>query len=102
MTLQRIAGPLVGLPSILLFTWTTLAVGPEAKKIDDKVLKAARKGTEWLSNGMDWGEQRYSTLTQINSGNVGKLALAWSYELGPGGGNQQATPLYSKMASSIP
>ncbi|HKE21754.1 MAG TPA: PQQ-dependent dehydrogenase, methanol/ethanol family [Bryobacteraceae bacterium] len=95
MTLQRIAGPLVGLPSILLFTWTTLAVGQEAKKIDDKVLKAARKGTEWLSNGMDWGEQRYSTLTQINSGNVGKLALAWSYELGPGGGNQQATPLYS-------
>ena len=95
MTLQRIAGPLVGLPSILLFTWTALAVGQEAKKIDDKVLKAAGKGTEWLSNGMDWGEQRYSTLTQINSGNVGKLALAWSYELGPGGGNQQATPLYS-------
>ena len=44
---------------------------------------------------MDWGEQRYSTMTQINPGNVGKLAPAWSYELGPGGGSQQATPLYS-------
>jgi outer membrane protein assembly factor BamB len=44
---------------------------------------------------MDWGEQRYSTMTQINPENVGKLAPAWSYELGPGGGNQQATPLYS-------
>ena len=31
----------MGLASILLFTWTTLAVGQEAKKIDDKVLKAA-------------------------------------------------------------
>jgi quinohemoprotein ethanol dehydrogenase len=26
---------------------------------------------------------------------VSKLAAAWSYELGPGGGNQTATPLYS-------
>src|SRR5262245_9529563 len=34
-------------------------------------------------------------MAQINPGNVGKLALAWSYELGPGGGSQQATPLYS-------
>ena len=40
---------------------------------------------------MDWGERRYSTMTQIDPSNVGKLALAWSFELGPGGGNQQAT-----------
>ena len=95
MTLERFAGLLAGFPSILLFTWTTLAVGQDAKKIDDKALKAAEKNTEWLSNGMDWGERRYSTMTQINPGNVGKLALAWSYELGSGGGSQQATPLYS-------
>jgi len=44
---------------------------------------------------MDWGEQRYSTMTQITPENVAKLALAWQYELGPGGGSQQATPLYS-------
>ena len=85
----------LGLPGILLLTWTTLTLAQQVKKIDDKVLKAAGKGTEWLSNGMDWGEQRYSAMTQINPGNVGKLALAWSYELGPGGGSQQATPLYS-------
>jgi outer membrane protein assembly factor BamB len=48
-----------------------------------------------VEQGMNWGEQRYSTMTQINPENVGKLALAWSYELGPGGGSQQATPLYS-------
>jgi quinohemoprotein ethanol dehydrogenase len=67
----------------------------QVKKIDDKALKNAEKGTEWLSNGMNWGEQRYSPMTQINPENVGKLALAWSYELGQGGGSQQATPLYS-------
>ena len=86
-----LAGSLVSVLSI----WTTLAVGQQVKKIDDQVLKTAGKGTEWTMNGMDWGEQRYSTMTQINPGNVGKLALAWSYELGSGGGNQQATPLYS-------
>jgi quinohemoprotein ethanol dehydrogenase len=86
---------LVGFPGIALLTWTTLAVGQQVKKIDDKALKTAGKGTEWTINGMDWGEQRYSTMTQVNPGNVSKLAPAWSYELGPGGGSQQATPLYS-------
>jgi quinohemoprotein ethanol dehydrogenase len=87
MTFQRLG--------ILLFTCAALVPAQQVKKIDDKVLKDAAKGTEWLTNGMDWGEQRYSTMTQINPGNVGKLALAWSYELGPGGGSQQATPLFS-------
>jgi glucose dehydrogenase len=89
------AWPCLGLPGILLFACTTLAVGQQVKKIDDKVLKAAQKGTEWLSNGMDWNEQRYSIMTQINPGSIAKLALAWSYDLGAGGGNQQATPLFS-------
>jgi quinohemoprotein ethanol dehydrogenase len=92
---------------IVFFTWTTRGaqarqgaaqssvVQQQVKKIDDKALKNAEKGTEWLTNGMNWGEQRYSTMTQINPENVGKLALAWSYELGQGGGSQQATPLYS-------
>jgi quinohemoprotein ethanol dehydrogenase len=80
---------------IVLLKWTTLAVGQQVKKIDDKALADAGKGTEWLINGMNWSEQRYSPVTQINPANVGKLSLAWSYELGSGGGNQQATPLYS-------
>jgi quinohemoprotein ethanol dehydrogenase len=95
MTLPRMRLLLVGFSGIVLFTWTTLAVAQQVKKIDDKALKTAGKGTEWTINGMDWGEQRYSTMTQINPGNVSKLASVWSYELGPGGGSQQATPLYS-------
>lgn len=85
----------MGFSGLVLFAWATLAVGQQVKKIDDDALKAAGKGTEWLTNGMDWGEQRYSTMAQITPANIGKLALAWSYELGPGGGSQQATPLYS-------
>lgn len=85
----------MGFLTIGFFIWATSAVGQQVKKIDDKTLKTAGKSTEWTINGMDWGEQRYSTMTQINPGNVSKLTAAWSYELGPGGGNQQATPLFS-------
>src|SRR5215468_532983 len=95
MTARRAAWLLAGFPTIVLLTWITPATGQQVRKIDDKVLKDAGKGTEWTMNGMNWGEQRYSTMTQINPANVNKLALAWSYELGSGGGNQQATPLYS-------
>ena len=90
MTSQRMKWLLGGFFGIVL-----LVGAQQIRKIDDKALKTAGKGTEWTMNGMDWGEQRYSTMTQINAANVGKLAPAWSYELGPGGGNQQATPLYS-------
>jgi PQQ-dependent dehydrogenase (methanol/ethanol family) len=95
VTFQRAACLFAGFSGIVLFTWTTLAIGQQIQKIDDNVLKEAGKGTEWLSNGMDWGEQRYSPMAQINPSNVDKLTLAWSYDLGTGGGNQQATPLYS-------
>src|SRR5579862_4581656 len=95
MTSKRMAWLLAGFPGIVLLTWATVAVAQQVKKIDDKTLKDAGKGTEWVTNGMEWSEQRYSTMTQINPGNVGKLAQVWSYELGPGGGQQQATPIYS-------
>ena len=97
MTAKRLKWFLIGLPGIFLFTWMTFAVQQQqaVKKIDDKALKNAGKSTDWVINGQNWSEQRYSTMTQITPQNVSKLALAWSYELGPGGGNQQATPLYS-------
>jgi glucose dehydrogenase len=78
MTWRRMTWLVVGFPGIVLLTWTTLAIGQQVRKIDDKALKNAGKGTEWSMNGMDWGEQRYSTMAQINPGNVGKLASVWS------------------------
>src|SRR5215472_17556197 len=95
MTLRRIAGLVGGFCGILLISGAAVVLGQQAKRVDDRALKGAGKDTEWLSNGMDWSERRYSPAAQINSGNIGKLALSWSYELGSGGGNQQATPVYS-------
>ena len=50
---------------------------------------------EWTSNGLTPGETRYSPLSQINTSNVSRLGLAWTYDAGKGGGGQEATPLFS-------
>jgi len=98
MTQQRVKWILLGVvPGIVLFTWMALGLQQQqVKRIDDVALKDASKGTEWLSYGMGWSEQRYSTMTQITPQNVDKLALAWSYEVGTGNAaGQKTNPLFS-------
>ena len=64
------------------------------RRVDDATLKSAGKsGDDWLTYGFTPGETRYSPLNQINPSNVKRLGLAWSYDLGAGGGGQEATPL---------
>ncbi|KRB85498.1 alcohol dehydrogenase [Sphingomonas sp. Root710] len=46
----------------------------------------------WLTPGLTYGEDRFSQLTSINTANVGKLGLAWFYDL-PVDRGQEATPL---------
>jgi PQQ-dependent dehydrogenase (methanol/ethanol family) len=48
--------------------------------------------TEWILHGLDPGEQRYSTLDQVNRDNIGQLELAWSFDLYTRRG-VEATPL---------
>jgi quinohemoprotein ethanol dehydrogenase len=82
--------------SLFFFVWFAFGqnAGQTGRKVDDAVLKSAAKtGTEWLSYGLDPGEQRYSPLKQIDTANIARLGLAWSYESGTGGGNQEGTPL---------
>ena len=70
------------------------ASGRQAQQIDDQALRnAGATGEEWLSYGLDPEETRYSRLDRIDAGNVDRLGLAWSYDVGPGGGVQEATPL---------
>ena len=72
-----------------------IADGQQPRRVDDAALKNAGKtGEEWLTYGLNPGETRYSPLKQIDATNVSRLGLAWSYEIGPGGGNQEATPLF--------
>ena len=69
-----------------------------APVVTDAVLRATGTTTDpmpgaWLSYGRTQSETRYSTLKQIDSNNAKSLGLAWSYVLGAGGGNQEATPV---------
>src|SRR4026207_1372080 len=62
---------------------------------DASTLKNAATSKEWLTYGHDYAENRYSPLRQIDVSNVTRLGLAWTYVVGSGGGNQEATPLFS-------
>jgi quinohemoprotein ethanol dehydrogenase len=80
------------LAGVLLTGW--IAVGQQPRRIDDTALKNAGKtGEDWITYGSTLQETRYSPLDQINASNVSRLGLAWMYEVGPGGGGQEATPL---------
>jgi PQQ-dependent dehydrogenase (methanol/ethanol family) len=83
--------------SLLICALVPLAFGQAQRptKVDDTTLRnvAQGKGEEWLSYGFTPQETRYSPLDQINASNVSRLGLAWSFEVGPGGGGQEATPL---------
>jgi len=74
---------------------SAFAQAQKSGKVDDATLRtvAQGKGEEWLSYGFTPQETRYSPLSQINASNVSRLGLAWSVEVGPGGGGQEATPL---------
>jgi alcohol dehydrogenase (cytochrome c) len=47
---------------------------------------------EWRSQARDYANTRYSALDQINTGNVGRLRIAWTFSNGTLGG-QEAAPL---------
>jgi quinohemoprotein ethanol dehydrogenase len=78
---------------LLLATW--IAAGQQTRRIDDLALRNAGKtGEEWLTYGLTPSEMRFSPLKQIDSTNVNRLGLAWFYDIGAGGGAQEATPLF--------
>src|SRR5579862_326936 len=66
--------------------------------VDSTVLKNAGTPRDpfpgsWLTYGKSQSEQRFSPLKQIDTSNVKRLGLAWSYVVGPGGYGQEGTPL---------
>jgi quinohemoprotein ethanol dehydrogenase len=85
------------LGGLLAAAWmATMTTAQQPRKVDDAALKNAGKtGEEWLTYGLTPGETRYSPLKQIDTSNVNRLGLAWSYDVGTGGGTQESTPLVS-------
>jgi len=62
-------------------------------KVDGAAITANAKTTKnWLSYGLNYAENRFSTLTQVSASNVDKLGLAWTYDLESSRG-VEATPL---------
>jgi len=83
-----------GVGTLLVTAWGITAQQPPRTRVDDNALKnAASTPDRWLTYGLDYAETRYSTLKQIDATNVSRLGLAWTAEIGPGGGGQEATPL---------
>jgi quinohemoprotein ethanol dehydrogenase len=57
-----------------------------------RIAQADQEPGNWMTHGRTYNEQRFSPLKQINDKNIGKLGLAWFYDLDTHRG-QEATPL---------
>jgi len=89
---SRLRATVAIVAACVLSAW--VAAAPQVRRIDDAALKRASEGgDDWLTYGFNQAETRYSPLTQITAANVNRLGLGWSYEVGSGGGGQEATPL---------
>jgi lanthanide-dependent methanol dehydrogenase len=49
---------------------------------NDELIKLSQNPKDWVMPTGDYFNQRYSKLKQINSGNVGKLQVAWTFSTG--------------------
>jgi quinohemoprotein ethanol dehydrogenase len=67
--------------------------GGPANVTAERLANAAQEPDQWMTYGGTYSEQRFSTLSQINAGNIKNLGLAWfaDYETNQ---NQQGSPLY--------
>ena len=58
----------------------------------EKALNVGANPGDWLLYGRDYGQQRYSPLGQINTGNVSELGLVWVVDVASSDG-LLATPI---------
>ena len=66
-------------------------VGPKAEvpvvakspdTTSERLLNADKEQQNWITHHKDYSAQRFSTLDQINAGNVKDLKVAWTMQLG--------------------
>src|ERR671938_2175604 len=53
-----------------------------AASANDDLTKMAQNPKDWVMPTGDYYNQRYSKLNQINTSNVGKLQVAWTFSTG--------------------
>ena len=91
------------------FGWTAawVALAQQPRQVDEAALREAGKsGEEWISYNVNWSEQRFSPLNQVNAANISRLGLAWYSDIPAAPGNpqnrQEGTPLvYNGVLYSI-
>src|SRR5262249_4722465 len=66
-----------------------------------RIIKADEEPGNWLTHGRTYSEQRFSPLNRITRDNVGRLGLAWTYELKANRG-AEATPLVVDRVMYMP
>lgn len=83
--------------AIMLFTLALAACSPGAPSASGsgfarRIVHADAEPQNWLSTGRGYDETHYSPLALINASDIGRLKLAWSYDLDTDRG-QESTPL---------
>src|SRR5438105_8345592 len=68
------------LSAACLGAMATFAVG--VAYANDELIKMSQNPKDWVMPTGDYANTRYSKLKQINSGNVGKLQVAWTFSTG--------------------
>src|SRR5271157_6471141 len=66
--------------------------GLGAARANESVIKGGQDPNQWAVYGKDYANSRFSPLKSINTGNVGTLKLAYSFQFGSLRSNE-ATPL---------
>jgi quinohemoprotein ethanol dehydrogenase len=79
--------------AVLILAAAAMPHAQQPAQVDDAALKKAPAGENWLTYGLDQSETRFSPLADINATNVKELGLSWAYDVGRGGGGQEATPI---------
>lgn len=59
---------------------STAALAATAPDDSKRLLAADQDGSNWLSHGRTYSEQRFSPLTKVNDKNVDQLGLAWQFK----------------------
>ena len=55
---------------------------PGLAQANEELLVRQNNAAEWVMPSGDYANTRYSSLAQINKGNVGKLQVAWTFSTG--------------------
>lgn len=69
------------LPKILWFAVLGI-VAPSLAQANSELIKMQGNPNDWVMPAGDYANTRYSKLSQINAGNVGKLQTAWTFSTG--------------------